>query len=166
MFFRQNFTRKSIFLLPKFPKFRFRMKGAPPEFVSTIRRMIRVEEKFEKYFGYSGRRNFRKIVYIDPTNYKFHRNFENWKTKWDKNSAKIWNFDFSKISIRKMSSKIKIWHPKTMISISNLGFGIMKSIFKNPKSLSSIPFEFRFGTSKFEISDLENPKILIFASKF
>ena len=48
-----------------------------------------VEEKFEKYFGYSGRRNFRKIVYIDPKNYKFRRNFENWKTKWDKNSAKI-----------------------------------------------------------------------------
>ena len=42
-----------------------------------------------KIFGYSGRRNFRKIVYIDPTTYKFHRNFENWKTKWDKNSAKI-----------------------------------------------------------------------------
>ena len=56
-----------------------------------------------------------------------------------------------------MSSKIKISHRKTMISISNLGFGIMKSIFEIPKSISLIPLESCFETQKFEISDVENP---------
>ena len=65
-----------------------------------------------------------------------------------------------------MSSKIKISHPKTMISISNLGFGIMKSIFKNPKSVSPFSLESCFETSKLKFSDVENPEILIFASKF
>ena len=53
-----------------------------------------------------------------------------------------------------------------MMSIANLGFGILKSIFKNPKYVFTIPLESRLGTSKFEISVAENPKIYIFASKF
>ena len=39
-------------------------------------------------------------------------------------------------------------------------------IFKIPKSFSLISFESQFETPKFEISDFENPEILIFASKF
>ena len=54
----------------------------------------------------------------------------------------------------------------------NLKFGFdfeflsQKFDFENPKSTSPIPFEFRFGTSKFEISDIENPESFIFTSKF
>ena len=40
-------------------------------------------------------------------------------------------------------------------------------IFKlNPKSVSANPFEFQFGTQKFEIANNEHPKIYIFTSKF
>ena len=53
-----------------------------------------------------------------------------------------------------------------MISISNLGFRILESIFKNPKSIFSIPLESHCETQKFQFSDIENPHSLIFASKF
>ena len=37
---------------------------------------------------------------------------------------------------------------------------------KNSKSISIILFEFRLETQKFELSDVENPQIFIFTSKF
>ena len=52
--------------------------------------ILDVEEKFgEQNFRVLRETKFRKIVYIDPKTYTFRRNFENWKTKWDKNSVKI-----------------------------------------------------------------------------
>ena len=87
------------------------------------------------------------------------------------------NFDFEKI--RSRNSKWKFWllknlgsrkirnrYLKTWNSISISNFGTMNSISKTSQSISLIPFEFRFEIPKFEFSDVENPKILIFASKF
>ena len=54
--------------------------------------------------------------------------------------------------------------PQIRFRFWNLGAGNLT--FKVPKSFSTISPESQFGTIKFEISDLENPKILIFASKF
>ena len=71
-----------------------------------------------------------------------------------------------KIGTSKWIWKIQNLHLQIWNSIANLAFEILKSIFKNPKSDSPIPVESCFETSKFEFSDVENPKIYIFVSKF
>ena len=54
---------------------------------------------------------------------------------------------------------------KIMFSIANFGFGILKSIFKNPKSISPISLESHFETPKFEFSVADFPQIFFFVSK-
>ena len=65
-----------------------------------------------------------------------------------------------------LSPKFKNLPLKTWNSITIFNFRAQNSILKICKSFSSIPFEFRFGIWKFEISVVENPQIYILASKF
>ena len=127
------------------------------------------------------------FLYIDPKKLKFG-------SKLDENaeidSAKFWNFGFWKIWIREKSKiapskpeielrfwilgieiqnpsqKLKNLQLKTWNSITILIFRAQNLISKISKSISLVPLEFRFETPKFEIANIENPQILIFASKF
>ena len=66
------------------------------------------------------------------------------------------NLDLGKVRNRHLKSKIRL---RFFLLAKNL-------ISKTSKSISLISLEFRFQTPKFEIAVVENPKILIFASKF
>ena len=85
----------------------------------------------------------------------------NWDFKTG-NSILILNFGNRN---SKSIPKTQNFHLKISNSISILNLGAGNLISKIPKSISLIPFEFRFGTPKFEIAVVENPQIYIFSSK-
>ena len=61
--------------------------------------------------------------------------------------CQILKFRFFPNFVPKIVRQIKIWGPKTMILTSSLGFLVLKSFSKNPKSLFIIPPESHFETS-------------------
>ena len=79
------------------------------------------------------------------------------------------NFEISSLdswNINSDSRKIRNWHFQTQNEITIVNSWAENLISKISKSVFLIPLESHFETPKFEFSDIENPKILIFASKF
>jgi len=103
-----------------------------------------------------GKIGLREIAKSGHKNLKFDFDFEFWEWKFKIYPKKL-KFWFQKMRNRDL---------KTPNSVSILNFRAGNLIFKIPKSFSLISFESEFGTIKFEISDVENPKSLIFVSKF
>ena len=89
-----------------------------------------------------------------------HRLCQNLKFRF----FKIWipqKYEIGTSQLRKNTKSA----PQNLKLDCDLEFSIQKSIFQNPKLISPIPLESCCETQKFEISDVENPQILIFASK-